>query len=198
MPARTPMPLRFYSSNISLFGFAIFGGALIWLGKDLLFHIEDVVVQVLSGLTLLIGVLFVYSSFSLILNPKPALSVTRYQIGRYYIFSKNRERVLNFKEIKNLTLDYHINRDVKHWFIKIELKNGKKEHFPLHKMLLNGDKVNEKEVFDFVEQVFHGQIPPTRHHIEMDMDDRITTSGKIMWLLMGGMLLFGLIMNILK
>lgn len=183
MSDKLPLPIELYYSNKFLLFSLAFGGAMIWIGQTMNTTTDDWFMITISILSMVFGVLIVLVCVISLINPTPALVITRYRIsGGHGLLKRlfNKNNTIAFKDIRSLELDYHTHKDVKHWHIVILLNTGKKLHLPIRSMKYETIIINEKEIFHLINQVYQGNIPPTFEDFDMDIHDRMTTWGLFM------------------
>lgn len=198
MSYKIPLPIKLYSSHRSLiFGFIISLGT-IWLAYVMMTHIsnEQLFTFILAILTLCIGVFLFISNIIMLFKPQPVLIITRFRIiSGYPIFKAIfRPKNIAFKDIQSLELNYRVMRDSKHWYITILLKNAQKIVIPLHKFKYESMILNEKEIFNLIEQIHQGIVPPNLEGFEMGIHDRITNWGIFTIMLMVTILVLSFVM----
>lgn len=201
------MPLKFPIRLNQSFGrtvsFSVFGIFLLGLSYFTFDTTHDVVIKVLGFITAFIGLFLFVGSVWVFVSGKPVIEITRYRISRFTLFAKGNQKHFDFKDIISMNLDYMVSKDHKTWHITIRQKNGKCEKIGVMQLNVQDNfgqtlSLNERQIFDLIEQVYQNPVPPTLHNIPMDINDRMTKSGQLMWVFMGGMLIFSLFMMWLK
>lgn len=181
---RLAIPIKLYQSAMQSVLTLIFALALFKLAQwFLLFEsFEPKIVKIIFYVILLaISLILLFFALSLLLRPRPILEISRYRIIHFHFFSKKQQRVVaQFKDIHSLNLDYSVIKDMKHWYVNMVLHNGQTVKMPLNKLYYEQKLLNEKQIFDIIEQIHQGIIPPVLYQIEMDIHDKMTNTG--IWL----------------
>ncbi|STZ09456.1 Uncharacterised protein [Moraxella caprae] len=198
MSDKIPLPIELYHSNKFLLFSLAFGGAMFWLGRTVSLIADEWFIIALSMVLIIFGVLVVLVYIISLINPKPILVITRYRIsGGHGLLKRlfNKNNAFAFKDIHSLKLDYHTHKDVKHWHIIVLLKNGKKSYLSIRSVKYETVIINEKEIFNLINQVHQGNIPPTFEDFDMNIHDRMTTWGLFM---IGFVVLMLVVGNLMK
>lgn len=200
MSDKIPLPIELYTSIKSHVFFILFGGGLFWLGNTVNgIAPADEMIIIISGIILMVfGALTIIMSLFFLINPAPTLTITRYHMVYGHEFFRKLWRKNNdiaFKDIHAMTLDFYVQKDMKHWYINMTLKNGKTTKLPLFKLKYERVMINEKEIFHLIEQIHQGQIPPTFVDFDMDIHDRITKWGIFIIIAVVVLLIYGNLMK---
>lgn len=200
MSDKIPLPIELYAPFKSQLFILVGAIGMFWLGREVAhMAINDWFMFGVGIFLVIIGLLFGMIELIMLINPKPILTMTRYRlIYGHETFRKlfYLNRSFTFKEIRSIDLDYHVQKDMKHWYLNITLNTGKNYKLPLKPMKYENVMINEKEIFHLIEQVHQGQIPPTFVDFDMDIHDRMTGSGIFMMIFMGAMLVVAIFMGI--
>lgn len=112
----------------------------------------------------------VYVLFVLVFK-KPFMIIYPNRLVFFHLFKRNQENIVYFDDIISLHLDKITYKKNMHWCLSITLKDFKNHLIPLVN-LRHHQKLNEKQIFDLIEQVYHGNHNPILHDISMTIDDR--------------------------
>lgn len=198
MSDKLPLPIELYPSIKSHLFYAIFGGGIFWLGNTVNDIADEAFIVIIAVLCMVIGVMFILMSLFFLINPAPALTITRYRIVYGHEFFRkifNKHLDIAFKDIHAMTLDFYEHNDIKSWYVHMTLNNGKTAKLPLFKLKYERVMINEREIFHLIEQIHQGQIPPTFVDFEMDIHDRITKWGIFMMIAIVALLIYGNLMR---
>lgn len=196
MSHKIPLPIElYYSVKFHVFN-VIFSGMLFWLGHTVnnIAPADDWLIIIVGVVLMFIATISILISMIAIINPTPALIITRYHIANKSVIF-NKQSQLAFKQIHSLELDYRVIKDMKHWHIAITLNTGQKRFIPIRSMKYETVMINEKEIFHLIEQVYQGKTPPSFEHFEMDIHDRMTGWGIFVMVFMVSMFVIAKLMQ---
>lgn len=197
MSYKLPLPLILYPKkrvHWVLILFYIFVAVLFalgfWIAKDEFF------IKILFGILFLIALGFAFYQFFKVARDEPFFVIDKDHLSFFHITQQTiyfRDIQAHHKDIG--ILDYQSYRDFKFWYIQIHHGNDAQK-ISLTAYRHNHLHLDEKQLFDLINQAYQGRdvliIPTTK----MGIFDRVNVGGLLMIVFMTSMLLLAIIMGI--
>lgn len=197
MSDKLPLPLILYPKkrvHWVLVVFYIFLAALFglgfWITKDEYF------VKILFGIFFLIALGFAFYQFFKVIRDEPFFVIDKDHLSFFHIT----QQTIYFRDIQAHNqdvgiLDYQSYRDFKFWYIQIHHGNDTQK-ISLSAYRHNHLHLDEKQLFDLINQAHRGRDVLTVPTTKMGIFDRVNMGGLFMIVFMTSMLLLAIIMGI--
>lgn len=197
MSDKLPLPLILYPKKrvhwvlIMFYIFvAVLFGLGFWITKDEFF------IKILFGIFFFIALSFSFYQFFKVIRDKPFFVIDKDHISFFHIT----QQTIYFRNIQAHNqdvgiLDYQSYRDFKFWHIQIH-KDNDIQQISLNVYRHNHLHLDEKQLFDLINQAYLGRDILTIPTTKMGIFDRINVSGLLMIIFMASMLLLVIVMGI--
>lgn len=197
MSDKLPLPLILYPKKrvhwvlIMFYIFvAVLFGLGFWIAKDEFF------IKILFGIFFFIALSFSFYQFFKVIRDKPFFVIDKDHISFFHIT----QQTIYFRDIQAHNqdvgiLDYQSYRDFKFWHIQIH-KDNDIQQISLNAYRHNHLHLDEKQLFDLINQAYLGRDILTIPTTKMGIFDRINVSGLLMIIFMASMLLLAIVMGI--
>lgn len=197
MSDKLPLPLILYPKKrvhwvlIMFYIFvAVLFGLGFWITKDEFF------IKILFGIFFFIALSFSFYQFFKVIRDKTFFVIDKDHISFFHIT----QQTIYFRDIQAHNqdvgiLDYQSYRDFKFWHIQIH-KDNDIQQISLNAYRHNHLHLDEKQLFDLINQAYLGRDILTIPTTKMGIFDRINVSGLLMIIFMASMLLLAIVMGI--
>lgn len=175
MNQRIQLPLHFYRSRLKMSGILVLFIGMYCAPIDAFFRFHHLSIFDKSMMFLLfvIGLGGSFVAILALVRRKPLLSIDQQGIQVTWLKSYQ----VDFTEIKNIVLRRWVMQGgFVIWNIDVYLKSGKTKSIINSCLYLNGQKYNEKEIFNVLYAFYQGQNPRYIQRVKMTFWDRIDKS----------------------
>lgn len=196
MSDKIPLPLILYPKKrvhwvliVFYIFLAVLFGLGFWIAKGEFF------IKILFGILFLTALGFAFYQFFKVIRDEPFFVIDKDHLSFFHIT----QQTIYFRDIQAHNqdvgiLDYQSYRDFKFWYIQIH-KDNDIQQISLNAYRHNHSHLDEKQLFDLINQAYQGRdvliIPTTK----MGIFDRVNVGGLLMIVFMTSMLLLAIIMG---
>lgn len=172
-------PIKLYRTHFDNL-FYIFMG-LLCIGL-FAYNYYDGNISILFIINLLGGLMFLTAGVMSFIHPKPALIIYRHGIEEISVFG--RTNFIAFDKIQNMDFDYREHKGSKKWRIKFTYFDNNTTILRLRSLTYKNNakinKLNERQLFVLIEQVYQDKTIPSLNNMTMNIHDHIAKEGYIL------------------